>query len=256
MKREDIKNYIKEIILQEATTTATSEGGDGYNSKYPFAKDTNTKRHAKKMNQKNQNSANDSELVLNYKNESKDNKIKFTKNDVDKIKKYIKVPYINSGLSFDKNLFIKISFDSKMSWAIFENSRYITFLYDGNILKSINQSIDQKFKSVKVDSIDKVIKKINEFIKKEKLTNENNKINEITYKDFKNDDSKTNKSKINDSIKHIYSEMTKLNKLIDHTVRLHNETDGNPESYRKDTRKKLVKLNEKLVIMSNKLKGI
>ena len=79
-------------------------------------------------------------------------------------------------------------------------------------------------------------------------------LNEASYKDYANDVSITTKQKINTAIHQLNSKLFEVEKLIRHSIRLKTETNT-PAEYNKSTAAKLLKINERIVRISNQLRN-
>tara|TARA_Y100000817_G_scaffold308750_1_gene296932 strand:+ start:609 stop:1295 length:687 start_codon:yes stop_codon:yes gene_type:complete len=83
-----------------------------------------------------------------------------------------------------------------------------------------------------------------------------NQINEISYKEFKKDDSRKQYQKVNDSIKKMNRMMYEMERVVNQNIKLKNEAGVNNGQYWKSTQKRLVKISERLKIVSNKIKEL
>ena len=81
-------------------------------------------------------------------------------------------------------------------------------------------------------------------------------INEITYKDFKKDESRKNYQKVNDSIKKINRMMFEMERIVNQNTKLKSEAGIHNGQYWKPTHKRLMKISERLKIVSNKIKEL
>lgn len=82
------------------------------------------------------------------------------------------------------------------------------------------------------------------------------KINEISYKEFKNDDSRKNHQKINDSIKEINSMMFKLERIVNQNAKLKTEAEVHNGQYWKSTQKRFGKISERMLNVARKIKEL
>jgi len=82
------------------------------------------------------------------------------------------------------------------------------------------------------------------------------KINEISYKEFKGDDSRKNHQKINDSIKEINSMMFKLERIVNQNAKLKTEADVHSGQYWKSTQKRFGKISERMLNVARKIKEL
>lgn len=103
-------------------------------------------------------------------------------------------------------------------------------------------------------------KKTNNYIKRRnEMIERGNKIvrnlSEIKYSEYKTDDSKSQRKKINDSIRNVNRELIKIEREINHAMKLKNEI-GMGDDFYKSTPKYLRKINERLLRISNKIREI
>ena len=83
-----------------------------------------------------------------------------------------------------------------------------------------------------------------------------NQINEISYKEFKKDESRKQYQKVNDSIKKMNRMMYEMERVVNQNIKLKNEAGVNNGQYWKSTQKRLVKISERLKLVSNKIKEL
>tara|TARA_R110001583_G_scaffold114444_1_gene264924 strand:- start:318 stop:1004 length:687 start_codon:yes stop_codon:yes gene_type:complete len=83
-----------------------------------------------------------------------------------------------------------------------------------------------------------------------------NQINEISYKEFKKDESRKQYQKVNDSIKKMNRMMYEMERVVNQNIKLKSEAGVNNGQYWKSTQKRLVKISERLKIVSNKIKEL
>jgi len=98
--------------------------------------------------------------------------------------------------------------------------------------------------SKKVDSTDRFYKKIEESI---------NRIDEANYNDFRNDDSKSERQKINGNIIEINRKLREVEQMISHASKLKLETGQGSDIYWKQTGKSFLKIKERLVRLTSKI---
>lgn len=79
------------------------------------------------------------------------------------------------------------------------------------------------------------------------------KINEIAYNDFKNDDSRNEKQKINANIIEMNKKLREVEQMINHASRLKLETGQDQSVFWKGTINSFVKIKERLNRLTNKL---
>jgi len=83
-----------------------------------------------------------------------------------------------------------------------------------------------------------------------------NKINEISYKEYKKDDSRKQHQKINDSIKEINSMMFKLERIVNQNAKLKTEAGVHNGQYWESTQKRFGKISERMLKVARKLKEL
>jgi len=71
-------------------------------------------------------------------------------------------------------------------------------------------------------------------------------IAELNYKDFKNDDTKNEKQKINNSILEINKKLREVEQMVNHAARLKMETGQDESVFWKGTARSFVKIKERL----------
>ena len=82
------------------------------------------------------------------------------------------------------------------------------------------------------------------------------KINEISYKEFKKDDTRKQHQKINDSIKEINSMMFKLERIVNQNTKLKTEAGVHNGQYWKSTQKRFGKISERMLKVARQLKEL
>ena len=82
------------------------------------------------------------------------------------------------------------------------------------------------------------------------------KINEISYKEYKKDDSRKNHQKINDSIKEINGMLFKLERIVNQNAKLKNEADVHSGQYWKSTQERFGKISERMLNVARKIKEL
>lgn len=82
------------------------------------------------------------------------------------------------------------------------------------------------------------------------------KINEISYKDYKRDESMKDYQKINDSIKKINSMMFKMERIVNQNVKLKKESGVNNGQYWKSTQNRFEKISERMITVAQRLKEL
>ena len=82
------------------------------------------------------------------------------------------------------------------------------------------------------------------------------KINEISYKEFKKDDSRKQHQKINDSIKEINGMMFKLERMVTQNTKLKTEAGVHSGQYWESTKKRFGKISERMLKVARNLKEL
>ena len=82
------------------------------------------------------------------------------------------------------------------------------------------------------------------------------KINEISYNEFKKDDTRKQHRKINDSIKEINSMMFKLERIVNQNAKLKTEAGVHNGQYWKSTQKRFGKISERMLKVARSLKEL
>lgn len=82
------------------------------------------------------------------------------------------------------------------------------------------------------------------------------KINEISYKEYKTDDSRKAHQKVNDSIKKINRMMFEMERVINQSAKLKNETGVHTGQYWKSTQKRFGKISERMLKVARTLKEL
>lgn len=88
----------------------------------------------------------------------------------------------------------------------------------------------------------------------EKISQELDKLNEISYKDYKLDDSVSVKQKLNNSILEINKVLAKSEKLIGHALKLKMEVGADQTIFFKDTFRKFTKIGERMNRLQSKIR--
>lgn len=82
------------------------------------------------------------------------------------------------------------------------------------------------------------------------------KINEISYKEYKTDDSRKDYQKVNDSIKKINRMMFEMERVINQSAKLKNEAGIHTGQYWKSTQKRFGKISERMLKVARTLKEL
>lgn len=106
------------------------------------------------------------------------------------------------------------------------------------------QDPDDVSYSKKVDSTDRFFKKIEETIQR---------LDEANYEDYRNDDSKSERQKINGNIIEINRKLREVEQMIGHASKLKLETGAGSDIYWKNTERSFLKIKERLVRLTSKI---
>ena len=79
-------------------------------------------------------------------------------------------------------------------------------------------------------------------------------ISEVSYKDYKKDESATSKQKVNRAIREINSKLYKIESIVNQNIKLKSETGVDSNKYWKSTRSNLQKISEKMQRISERLR--
>jgi len=82
------------------------------------------------------------------------------------------------------------------------------------------------------------------------------KINEISYKEFKKDDTRKQHQKINDSIKEINGMMFKLERMVNQNAKLKTEAGVHSGQYWESTKRRFGKISERMLKVARNLKEL
>lgn len=82
------------------------------------------------------------------------------------------------------------------------------------------------------------------------------KINEISYKEYKSDDSRHDYQKVNDSIKKINRMMFEMERIINQSAKLKNEAGVHNGQYWKSTQNRFGKISERMLKVARTLKEL
>ena len=103
------------------------------------------------------------------------------------------------------------------------------------------KSKEKKMNTKKLESLERKLEK---------------KINEISYKEFKKDDTRKQHQKINDSIKQINSMMFKLERIVNQNAKLKTEAGVHNGQYWKSTQRRFGKISERMLNVARKIKEL
>jgi len=81
-------------------------------------------------------------------------------------------------------------------------------------------------------------------------------LGEASYKDYKKDESISNKKKINLAIKEVSRMMFEIEKIVNQNSKLKTETGVNSDKYWKTTHSRLDRISERMLKVSNKIKNL
>lgn len=104
---------------------------------------------------------------------------------------------------------------------------------------------------IKVVGTDRFFKKIEDIYNRTNLSVQ--RLSEANYKDFRNDDSKSERQKINGNIIEINRKLREVEQMISHASKLKLETGQGSDIYWKATAKSFLKIKEKLNRLSQKI---
>lgn len=79
-------------------------------------------------------------------------------------------------------------------------------------------------------------------------------LNEVSYKDYKGNQDQSSKQKVNQSIKEVGSRLLKIERIINHNIKLKTEEGIDNKQYWKSTRSGLYKISERMMRISEKLR--
>ena len=82
------------------------------------------------------------------------------------------------------------------------------------------------------------------------------KINEISYKEYKSDDTRHDYQKVNDSIKKINRMMFEMERIINQSAKLKTESGVHAGQYWKSTQKRFGKISERMLKVARTLKDL
>jgi len=82
------------------------------------------------------------------------------------------------------------------------------------------------------------------------------KINEISYKEYKKDDTRKDYQKVNDSIKKINRMMFEMERIVNQNTKLKTEVGVHTGQYWKSTQQRFGKISERLLKVAHKLKEL
>ena len=79
-------------------------------------------------------------------------------------------------------------------------------------------------------------------------------LTEVSYKDYKGDEKLSSKQKVNQSIKEVGSKLLRIERIINHNIKLKTEEGIDNKQYWKSTRSGLYKISERMMRISEKLR--
>ena len=81
-------------------------------------------------------------------------------------------------------------------------------------------------------------------------------LNEVSYNEFKSDESSTHKQKINNSIKEISTQLYKMEQTLNQISKLKTEINGDQRIFYKSTFSKFGKISERILRLGNKIREL
>jgi hypothetical protein len=79
-------------------------------------------------------------------------------------------------------------------------------------------------------------------------------MNEVSYNEYKKDESSSQKEKVNKAIQEVNSKLFKIERIINQNIKLKTEAGIDENKYWKSTRENLSKISEKMQRLSGKLR--
>jgi len=80
-------------------------------------------------------------------------------------------------------------------------------------------------------------------------------LTELSYRDYKNDDSESNRQKFNNSLKEIHHGLKNLVKVVENNIKLKREFEMK-DPFWKISRKRIGKISELLILLNNRMKEL
>jgi len=151
--------------------------------------------------------------------------------------------------------------------------------------KKLNKMIESKFKKIKEEEIEEnnvtgggeVYNTKNAFskngevdtngnadnsgykkLKKESMFKSLSKqmfLGEANYKEYKTDESLSQRQKVNKSIREVNGKLFRIERIIDQNIKLKNESDIDESKYWESTKRNLVKIEQKMMRLAEKLRS-
>lgn len=81
-------------------------------------------------------------------------------------------------------------------------------------------------------------------------------LNEVTYKDYKNDQTMSQKQKVNYAVHEVSKKMYEIERIVARNLKLKQETKVNNSEFWKSTQVKMHKISERLIRIAGKLKEL
>ena len=81
-------------------------------------------------------------------------------------------------------------------------------------------------------------------------------LNEVSYNDYKKDDSSSNKAKVNEAIKTINRKLFEIERLVNQNVKLKQEMNVDNNQYWKSTKSRLGKISERILKVAHKFRDL
>jgi hypothetical protein len=80
-------------------------------------------------------------------------------------------------------------------------------------------------------------------------------LGEVNYKEYKTDESLSQRQKVNKSIKEVNGKLFRIERIIDQNIKLKNESDIDESKYWESTKRNLVKIEQKMMRLAEKLRS-
>ena len=80
-------------------------------------------------------------------------------------------------------------------------------------------------------------------------------LGEANYKEYKTDESLSQRQKVNKSIREVNGKLFRIERIIDQNIKLKNESDIDESKYWESTKRNLVKIEQKMMRLAEKLRS-
>jgi len=80
-------------------------------------------------------------------------------------------------------------------------------------------------------------------------------LNEAKYREYKNDTTFTSRQKVNKSIKEVNSKLFKIERILDQNTKLKTESGIDESKYWQSTKRNLLKIEQKMIRLAEKLRS-